>query len=188
MHFLLCDMVVWQLSEILYSCKYNRTLTFPHYHASALECGTSSGLFGPLSSPIGLMRHHISYDVHMDVPMNSPPPDLAVNILWKDPVVPQHRFRDTTEVISVCFYCLTQILNKLLDNTVFIGYSVKVDLEGFLWDWFHLLAHLLCNCKFILVKYTFATRNLRVMAGPWVMKQLRQSSLLCPWWKPKPRL
>lgn len=63
----------------------------------ALECGTSSGLFGPLSSPIGLMRHHINYDVHMDVPMNSPPPDLAVNILWKDPVVPQHRFRDTTE-------------------------------------------------------------------------------------------
>ncbi|KAM9377023.1 glutamine--fructose-6-phosphate aminotransferase [isomerizing] 2 isoform 3-T3 [Pholidichthys leucotaenia] len=32
--------------------------------------------------------------------MHSPPADLAVNILWKDPVVPQHRFRNA-EVLPV---------------------------------------------------------------------------------------
>uniref|UniRef100_A0A3P8TLU8 Putative monooxygenase p33MONOX n=1 Tax=Amphiprion percula TaxID=161767 RepID=A0A3P8TLU8_AMPPE len=63
----------------------------------ALESGTSSGLFGAFSSPIAMTRRNISYDEHMDVPMHSPPPDLTVNILWKDPVIPQHKFRNTSE-------------------------------------------------------------------------------------------
>ncbi|KAE8286017.1 putative monooxygenase p33MONOX [Larimichthys crocea] len=63
----------------------------------ALESGTSSGFFSALSSPIGITRHNISYDEHMDAPMHSPPPDLSVNILWKDPVIPQHKFRNAAE-------------------------------------------------------------------------------------------
>ncbi|XP_061901911.1 putative monooxygenase p33MONOX [Entelurus aequoreus] len=63
----------------------------------ALESGSSSGFFGAPPSPIGTSRHNMSYDVHMDSPMHSPPPDLTGNIFWGDPVIPQHRFRKTTE-------------------------------------------------------------------------------------------
>ncbi|XP_072251942.1 putative monooxygenase p33MONOX isoform X1 [Leuresthes tenuis] len=63
----------------------------------ALESGMSSGLCGALSSPIGLTRHNISYDEHMDLPIHSPPPDMNVNILWKDPIIPRHRFRNILE-------------------------------------------------------------------------------------------
>ncbi|GLD70041.1 putative monooxygenase p33MONOX [Lates japonicus] len=63
----------------------------------ALESSTSSGLFCALSSPIGMTRRNISYDEHMDAPMHSPPPDLTVNILWKDPIIPQHKFRNAKE-------------------------------------------------------------------------------------------
>ncbi|XP_061541197.1 putative monooxygenase p33MONOX [Phycodurus eques] len=63
----------------------------------ALESGPSSVLFGALSSPIGLTRHNMSYDEQMDAPMHSPPADFAVNTLWRDPVVPKHRFRKTAE-------------------------------------------------------------------------------------------
>uniref|UniRef100_A0A1A8SHK1 Putative monooxygenase p33MONOX n=1 Tax=Nothobranchius rachovii TaxID=451742 RepID=A0A1A8SHK1_9TELE len=58
-----------------------------------------SGLCGVLSCPIGIMRHNISYDEHIDIPMHSPPADMTVNVFWKDhPIVPQHRFRNTVEV------------------------------------------------------------------------------------------
>ncbi|XP_028445776.1 putative monooxygenase p33MONOX [Perca flavescens] len=63
----------------------------------ALESGPSSGLFGAFSSPIGMTRHSVSYDELMDATMHSPPSDLSVNILWKDPVIPQHKFRNTAE-------------------------------------------------------------------------------------------
>ncbi|XP_049897662.1 putative monooxygenase p33MONOX [Epinephelus moara] len=63
----------------------------------ALESGTSSGLFGAFSSPIGMPRRTVSYDELMDATIHSPPSDLNVNILWKDPVIPQHRFRNVAE-------------------------------------------------------------------------------------------
>lgn len=62
---------------------------------SVLESGTPSCLMGALSSPIGIQLHNISYDENMDGPMHSPPSDLTVNILWKEPVIPQNRFRKT---------------------------------------------------------------------------------------------
>lgn len=62
---------------------------------SVLESGMPSCLMGALSSPIGIQRHNISYDENMDAPMHSPPSDLTVNIMWKEPVIPQHRFRKT---------------------------------------------------------------------------------------------
>ncbi|XP_051937178.1 putative monooxygenase p33MONOX [Hippocampus zosterae] len=63
----------------------------------ALESGSSSGLFGALSFPVGLTRHNMCYDEQMDVPMHSPPADFAVNSLWTDPVIPNHKFRKITE-------------------------------------------------------------------------------------------
>lgn len=66
---------------------------------SALESGTSSTFFGALSCPLGMGRRNVSYDELIDAPMNSPPSDLSVNILWKDPVIPKHRFRNTAEVL-----------------------------------------------------------------------------------------
>lgn len=76
-----------------------------YFHISAIDLGTSSSIFGVLSSPLGITRHNMSYDEHMDTPMNSPPPDMTVNMLWKDPVIPQHKFRNTAEVLP-CFFVL----------------------------------------------------------------------------------
>ncbi|XP_062249047.1 putative monooxygenase p33MONOX [Platichthys flesus] len=63
----------------------------------ALESGPFSSLFCTSSSPLGMTRRNVSYDELMDTPMHSPPPDMSVNILWKDPVIPQHKFRNSTE-------------------------------------------------------------------------------------------
>ncbi|XP_041846264.1 putative monooxygenase p33MONOX [Melanotaenia boesemani] len=63
----------------------------------ALESGMPSGFCAALSCPIGITRHNISYDEHMETPMHSPPPDMSVKIYWKDPVIPKHRFRNTAE-------------------------------------------------------------------------------------------
>ncbi|KAG7230256.1 hypothetical protein INR49_024360, partial [Caranx melampygus] len=78
-------------------CGRHSSSLFTLCMAKTLESGTSSGIFGALSSPIGMTRRNTSYDEHMDAPMHSPPPDLTVNILWKDPVIPQHKFRNTAE-------------------------------------------------------------------------------------------
>lgn len=61
----------------------------------AIESSASSAFFGALPSPIGMIRRNISYDELINAPMNSPPPDFNVSILWKDPVIPQRRFRNT---------------------------------------------------------------------------------------------
>ncbi|XP_072295532.1 putative monooxygenase p33MONOX [Eucyclogobius newberryi] len=63
----------------------------------ALESGACSSLFGAMSSPVSMVRHTVSYDELIDAPMHSPPPDMAVNILWKDPIKPKHRFWNATE-------------------------------------------------------------------------------------------
>lgn len=49
---------------------------------------------------MGITRRNTSYDDLMEAPMHSPPPDMSVNILWKDPVIPKHNFRDAAEVSS----------------------------------------------------------------------------------------
>ncbi|CAL8333804.1 putative monooxygenase p33MONOX [Gadus morhua] len=61
----------------------------------ALESGMPSGFFYSLSNPMGMARR--TYDENLDVPLNSPPPDMSVNILWKDPVIPRHRFKKLPE-------------------------------------------------------------------------------------------
>ncbi|XP_024139460.1 putative monooxygenase p33MONOX isoform X1 [Oryzias melastigma] len=58
----------------------------------AIESGMPSGFCGALSPAVAI-RHSIRYDEHMDTPMHSPPSDMTVNTLWKDPIIPRHRFR-----------------------------------------------------------------------------------------------
>lgn len=45
-----------------------------------------------------MTRRNTSYDDLMEAPMHSPPSDMSVNILWTDPVIPKHTFRDAAEV------------------------------------------------------------------------------------------
>ncbi|KAM9835647.1 putative monooxygenase p33MONOX [Syngnathus typhle] len=73
----------------------------------ALESGSSSGVLGALSYPIGLTRHNMCYDDQMDIPMHSPPADFAVNSLWTDPVVPNHKFRKSAEESEKCGKMIT---------------------------------------------------------------------------------
>ncbi|CAL8355233.1 unnamed protein product [Merluccius merluccius] len=63
----------------------------------ALESGMSSGFFFGCSNPIGMTRRTCSYDENLDAPLNSPPLDMSVNILWKDPVIPKRRFKQIPE-------------------------------------------------------------------------------------------
>lgn len=39
----------------------------------------------------------------MDATVHSSPPDVAVNIFWKDPVIPRHKFRKNAEVLFSLF-------------------------------------------------------------------------------------
>ncbi|CDQ84715.1 unnamed protein product [Oncorhynchus mykiss] len=63
----------------------------------ALESGVSGGFFGGFSSPIGMSRRAFSYDEALDAPMHSPPPDMCVNNPWKDPLIPQRKFKRIVE-------------------------------------------------------------------------------------------
>lgn len=66
----------------------------------AIESGSSSSFFGAMSSPISLIRRNISYDELIDAPLHSPPPDMTVNILWKDPIIPKSRYRNAAEEVD----------------------------------------------------------------------------------------
>eukprot|EP00063_Salmo_salar_P093290 XP_014068125.1 PREDICTED: putative monooxygenase p33MONOX [Salmo salar] len=63
----------------------------------ALESGVSGGFFGGFSSPIGMSRRAFSYDEALDAPMHSPPSDMCVNNPWKDPLIPQRKFKRIVE-------------------------------------------------------------------------------------------
>ncbi|CAL8263912.1 unnamed protein product [Lota lota] len=63
----------------------------------ALESSMSSGFFFGPSNPIGMTRRTCSYDENLDAPLNSPPPEMSINIVWKEPFIPQHRFKITEE-------------------------------------------------------------------------------------------
>ncbi|XP_055791558.1 putative monooxygenase p33MONOX isoform X2 [Salvelinus fontinalis] len=64
----------------------------------ALESGTSEGLLGGMSLPVGMTRRAMNYDDNMEAPMSPPPSDININNLWaKRPVVPPRRFRHQAE-------------------------------------------------------------------------------------------
>ncbi|XP_041751258.1 putative monooxygenase p33MONOX isoform X2 [Coregonus clupeaformis] len=64
----------------------------------ALESGTTEGLLGGMSLPIGMTRRAMSYDDNMEAPMSPPPSDININNLWgRRPVVPDRRFNHLAE-------------------------------------------------------------------------------------------
>ncbi|XP_062332259.1 putative monooxygenase p33MONOX isoform X1 [Osmerus eperlanus] len=63
----------------------------------ALESGVPCSLFGAISSSMGMARHTFTYDEALDAPMHSPPPDVSFGFLWKDPVIPQRKFKRIAE-------------------------------------------------------------------------------------------
>ncbi|XP_006631943.1 putative monooxygenase p33MONOX [Lepisosteus oculatus] len=63
----------------------------------ALESGTSEGLLGQMSIPIGMTRRAFSYDDALEAPMTPPPADMGTNILWKKPVIPERKFQHLSE-------------------------------------------------------------------------------------------
>ncbi|XP_034037533.1 putative monooxygenase p33MONOX [Thalassophryne amazonica] len=63
----------------------------------ALEPSTQFGIVAALSSPRIRLRRNKSYGDRMNVPLLSPPADWSGNILWKDPVFPQHKYRKSEE-------------------------------------------------------------------------------------------
>lgn len=72
---------------------------------SALEAGpgSSEGLLGGMSIPVGMTRRALSYDDNLERPMSPPPTDININNLWRRPVIPERKFARLAEV---CVHCL----------------------------------------------------------------------------------
>lgn len=65
----------------------------------ALEAGpgSSDGLLGGMSIPIGMTRRALSYDDNLERPMSPPPTDININNLWRRPVIPERKFARLAE-------------------------------------------------------------------------------------------
>ncbi|KAK7130871.1 hypothetical protein R3I94_016125 [Phoxinus phoxinus] len=65
----------------------------------ALEAGpgSSEGLLGGMSIPIGMTRRAFSYDDNLERPMSPPPTDININNLWRRPVIPERKFARLAE-------------------------------------------------------------------------------------------
>ncbi|XP_062379899.1 putative monooxygenase p33MONOX isoform X2 [Sardina pilchardus] len=64
----------------------------------ALESGFTAGLLGGTSSPIAMGRRIFNYDESLEAPMHSPPSDFTDGILWKNPVIPERKFKHLEEL------------------------------------------------------------------------------------------
>ncbi|KAK9955631.1 hypothetical protein ABG768_015494 [Culter alburnus] len=65
----------------------------------ALEAGpgSSEGLLGGMSIPVGMTRRALSYDDNLERPMSPPPTDININNLWRRPVIPERKFARLAE-------------------------------------------------------------------------------------------
>ncbi|XP_077051659.1 putative monooxygenase p33MONOX isoform X2 [Siphateles boraxobius] len=65
----------------------------------ALEAGpgSSEGLLGGMSIPVGMTRRAFSYDDNLERPMSPPPTDININNLWRRPVIPERKFARLAE-------------------------------------------------------------------------------------------
>ncbi|KAL2077255.1 hypothetical protein ACEWY4_026759 [Coilia grayii] len=63
----------------------------------ALESGFTAGLLGGMSTPISISPR-FNYDEALEAPMHSPPSDFADGILWKNPIIPDRKFKRLQEV------------------------------------------------------------------------------------------
>lgn len=66
----------------------------------ALESGFTAGLLGGTSSPLAMGRRIFNYDEALDAPMHSPPSDFTDGILWKNPVIPERKFKHLEEELT----------------------------------------------------------------------------------------
>lgn len=73
---------------------------------SALEAGpgSSEGLLGGMSIPVGMTRRALSYDDNLERPMSPPPSDININNLWRRPVIPERKFARLAEVCVDCLF------------------------------------------------------------------------------------
>ncbi|MBN3297353.1 putative monooxygenase p33MONOX [Amia ocellicauda] len=78
----------------------------------ALESGTSEGLLGQMSLPIGMTRRAFSYDDALEVPLTPPPSDISTNVLWRKPLIPERKFQQLSEVGEESGALLTQAAAK----------------------------------------------------------------------------
>uniref|UniRef100_A0A8C5N282 Putative monooxygenase p33MONOX n=1 Tax=Leptobrachium leishanense TaxID=445787 RepID=A0A8C5N282_9ANUR len=55
----------------------------------------SGGSLGKMSLPIGMHRRAFSYDDALDdtAPMTPPPSDLCISTLWRNPVIPERKYK-----------------------------------------------------------------------------------------------
>uniref|UniRef100_A0A669PUZ6 Putative monooxygenase p33MONOX n=1 Tax=Phasianus colchicus TaxID=9054 RepID=A0A669PUZ6_PHACC len=67
--------------------------------APALE-QRGGALPGRMSLPLGVPRRAFSYDDALEdtAPMTPPPADLCANVLWKQPVIPERKYRELAEI------------------------------------------------------------------------------------------
>ncbi|XP_067279377.1 putative monooxygenase p33MONOX [Pseudorasbora parva] len=65
----------------------------------ALEAGpgSSEGLLGGMSIPVGMTRRALSYDDNLERPISPPPTDININNLWRRPVIPERKFARLAE-------------------------------------------------------------------------------------------
>ncbi|KAG1940363.1 putative monooxygenase p33MONOX isoform X1 [Pimephales promelas] len=59
--------------------------------------GSSEGLLGGMSIPVGMTRRAFSYDDNLERPMSPPPTDININNLWRRPVIPERKFARLAE-------------------------------------------------------------------------------------------
>lgn len=55
-----------------------------------------------MSLPIGMHRRAFSYDDALEdtAPMTPPPSDMGSNVLWKQPVIPERKYQELSQVCS----------------------------------------------------------------------------------------
>lgn len=74
-------------------------MTSPQPDIPAIEHGTRS-LLGTMSLPLGMQRRAFSYDDALDdtAPMTPPPSDMYANYIWKQPVIPERKYKMLSKV------------------------------------------------------------------------------------------
>ncbi|XP_076024622.1 putative monooxygenase p33MONOX isoform X2 [Genypterus blacodes] len=52
---------------------------------------------GGMKLPVGMTRRALSYDDNLEAPMSTPPHDIAINNLWRRPVIPDRKYTQLAE-------------------------------------------------------------------------------------------
>ncbi|XP_056140808.1 putative monooxygenase p33MONOX isoform X2 [Lampris incognitus] len=52
---------------------------------------------GMMNLPTGMTRRALSYDDNLEAPMSTPPHDISINKLWRQPIIPERKFTHLAE-------------------------------------------------------------------------------------------